>query len=88
MSTVCATLSGMKLTAAVGITLSNLLKILNSHLQVTELIALSFVKWLNNYSITPNIWQVEYIWVLFFCKYWNIAEILMFMTPKTESKEL
>lgn len=55
MNTVCATLSCVKLTVAVGIILSNLLKALNSHLQVTELIALSFVKELNNGSIMPNI---------------------------------
>lgn len=66
----------------------NLMKALNSHLQVTELIALSFVNQLNNGSIMPNMWQVEYMRILFCCKYWNIAENLMFMAPKTESKEL
>lgn len=44
----------MEMTVAVGVILSDLLKALNSHLQVTELIALAFVKQLSYGMVMMN----------------------------------
>lgn len=54
MNTWCRVFLCIKVTVAVGMILSHLLKALNSHLQVTELIALTFVKHLSYGTIMMN----------------------------------
>lgn len=56
INTWCGIFLCMEMTVAVGVILSDLLKALNSHLQVTELIALAFVKQLSYGMVMMNSW--------------------------------